>query len=101
MVEKEPFGYQRPVLTPAELEVKLERVDELVNQLIDTELAADEFHELEDLLVESPEARQEYVGMMQLHADLIEYYNPREKAAGVPVLGSFTSTIDMPAQPQG
>ena len=76
MAEKEPFGYQKPALHESELAERLDRVDELVNLMLDDQLVDENVRELETLLTDSPEARTQYVGMVQLHADLIEYYNP-------------------------
>ncbi len=94
--EKEPFGFQKPTLNEQELATRLDRVDELVSLLIDDELAEENVRELETLLVDSPEARCQYVGMIQLHTDLIEYYNPRSYAAGTsPILAHLTESIDV------
>lgn len=96
MAEKEPFGYQKPALNDKQLAEKLDRVDELVSLLLDDELVDQNVTELEALLLDSQEARTQYVGMIQLHTDLIEYYNPRSMVgASSPILANFTSSVDV------
>lgn len=96
MAEKEPFGYQKPALNDKELAEKLDRVDELVSLLLDDELADQNVSELEALLLDSQEARTQYVGMIQLHTDLIEYYNPRSMiGANSPILANFITSVDV------
>ena len=105
MAEKEPFGFQRPPLTEQQLAEKLNRVDELVNILLDDELSDTNVSELESLLVETPEARSQYVGMIQLHTDLLEYYNPTSRLKlDAPVLsqlgksGTAAPATEQPAE---
>lgn len=96
---KEPFGYQKPALDGKALAAKLERVDELVSLMLDDELDDPRVTELESLLLDSAEARSQYVGMIQLHTDLIEYYNPQSTlAATSPVLAQLAQSVD--ATPQ-
>lgn len=92
MADKEPFGYQKPTLDDSQLADKLERVDELVSLMLDDELDNDRVTELEGLLLDSSQARQQYVGMVQLHVDLIEYYNPKSAIAS-PVLAALNTDI--------
>lgn len=101
MSEKQTFGFEKPQKSPAELTADLDRVDELVSQLLDDELGDAEFSELEGILMQSGKARAEYVGLMQLHADLIDYYNPQRPAGTEsPVLSSLTQIVDvMPPVP--
>lgn len=94
--EKEPFGYQRPALNDKQLTDKLDRVDELVSLLLDDELEDQDVRELEGLLLESPQARTQYVGMIQLHTDLIEYYNPQSlSATKSPILAHLGDGVDV------
>lgn len=96
VAEKEPFGYQKPALNESEMAERLDRVDELVNLMLDDQLVEENVRELETLLIDSSEARTQYVGMVQLHADLIEYYNPQSLAAATaPILANVTNTIDV------
>ncbi|WP_425399826.1 hypothetical protein [Aeoliella sp.] len=97
---KEPFGYQKPALDDHELATKLERVDELVSLMLDDELDDPKVTELEGLLMESQQARSQYVGMIQLHTDLMEYYNPQSTlGAASPILAQLTQSVDATAQP--
>ncbi|MEN1680044.1 MAG: hypothetical protein AAGJ46_10650 [Planctomycetota bacterium] len=59
--------------------VNLDRVDELLSLLIDDAVSDDEFAELEDMLLTSGDARERYVGGVQLHADLIAHYRGAPK----------------------
>ncbi len=96
MADKEPFGYQKPSLDDQELSQRIDRVDELVNQLLDDELQEANVRELESLLIDSPEARTQYVGMMQLHTDLIDYYRPQTAAAATsPILSHLSDSVDV------
>lgn len=102
MAEQEPFGYQKPPSSSKELDAKLDRVDELVNLLIDDAIEEDGFQELESLLEESVTARIQYVGLMQLHVDLMDHYNPRAVGGkSTPVLAHLTDTLNVaPTPPQ-
>ena len=92
---KEPFGYQKPALDDKELATKLERVDELVSLMLDDELDEPKVTELESLLLDSQLARCQYVGMIQLHTDLVEFYNPQSTAAATsPVLAQLNQPTD-------
>lgn len=88
-------------MNDGELATKLERVDELVSLMLDDELDNERVSELESLLLDSREARAEYVGMVQLHADLLEYYNPKPAGSTVPVLAAIDTPTDTttPAEP--
>ena len=88
MAEKEPFGYEKPALTGSQLAAKLERVDELVSLMLDDELDNERVTELETLLLDSREARDQYLGLVQLHADLIEHYGA-ESTGVSPVLAAL------------
>lgn len=77
----------------------LDRVDELVSMLLDDELSDREMRELNALLEGTPEARKRYLGLMQLHTDLVEYYRPPEQApVKSPVLGFLGEAFNMPGQ---
>lgn len=96
VAEKEPFGFQKPSLSDQDLTARLDRVDELVNLMIDDKLDDPHIAELEGLISENPEARSQYVGMLQLHADLLDYYNPKSLAEETsPVLASLAGLADV------
>lgn len=57
-------------------ETTLDRVDLLVSALVDEHISDAELQELESLLEESLEARQRYMQGMQLHANLMQHYQP-------------------------
>lgn len=96
MPENQPFGFEKPQKSPAEVTADLDRVDQLVSQLLDDELGDAELSELEGILMESGAARTEYVGLMQLHADLTDYYKPqRDSGTESPVLSGLTQVVDV------
>ena len=80
MSEKEPFGYQRPSLPLEEIDATLDRADALVHRLLDEELSDCDGEELQELMLSSPGARQKYTGVLELHTNLIEFFNPDEEA---------------------
>lgn len=91
MAEKEPFGFQKPPLSDQELTARLDRVDELVNLMLDDNLEDPHIDELEKLLSNDPKARLQYLSMMQLHTDLIEYYKPDSSLENIsPVLANLS-----------
>jgi len=99
MSDKKPFGFQKPQKSPAEVTADLDRVDVLVSQLLDEELGEAEYTELEGILMESGAARTEYVGLMQLHVDLTEYYRPESTTSETsPVLGGLSQFVDVMPQ---
>ncbi|WP_145248192.1 hypothetical protein [Aeoliella mucimassa] len=101
MSYKEPFGYQKPALSDQELATKLDRVDELVSTLLDDELDDTYVGELEALLLDSTEARSQYIGMIQLHTDLMEFYNPSKQLdLDSPVLSQLTQSPTGPTSTQ-
>jgi hypothetical protein len=51
--------------------------------LLDEQISADEFSELDDALLNDGQARETYVGSVQLHADLLAHF-ARDAAALAP-----------------
>lgn len=73
----------------------LDRIDVLVGQMLDDSLADQEFEELEKMLLASEDARKKYVGLMQLHFDLMAHFQPslspiKPKS---PVLGFLSESL--------
>jgi hypothetical protein len=59
-----------------------ERVQELTWALVDEQISDDEMGLLDNLLLSDDEARQTYIGCVQLHADLVSHYRkPAEQTA--------------------
>lgn len=69
-----------------DLDAPIDRLDELVSQLLDDSLADHEFAELEETLLASSEARKKYIGLMQLHVDLMDHFQQGDRPKS-PVLG--------------
>ena len=62
-----------------ETDEPLDEVQELVWALVDDQATEAEIHRLEELLLESDEARQTYVMCMQMHADLHFLLGPKPR----------------------
>jgi len=87
----------------SDVELKVDRLDELLSLIIDDNITDAEVHELGAMLEDNPQARQRYVEGMQLHADLIQHFHP-ERGSGdslvSPVLGLLdTSDSDVAMPP--
>lgn len=66
-----------------ETDEPLDEVQELVWALVDDQATEAEIHHLEELLLESDEARQTYVMCMQMHADLHFLLGPKPQLPDV------------------
>jgi hypothetical protein len=78
-----------------------ERVQELTWAMLDEQITDDEFGLLDTLLLSDETARQNYVGCVQLHAELVAHFaEPATKttASGTQVLG-FLSGDSSPGLP--
>ncbi|MEO1498583.1 MAG: hypothetical protein AAFV43_15675 [Planctomycetota bacterium] len=67
--------------TEAELDTKIDRLDELVSFYFDDGIADHEVTELEGLLFADESNLKRYVDHARLHADLVEHFNPRGEAS--------------------
>jgi hypothetical protein len=79
----------------------LERVQELTWAMLDEQLSDDEFRLLENLLLSDDDARDTYVNCVQLHAELMSHYSPRQLEAATaagkssPVLGFLGGDVPL------
>src|SRR5262245_21239617 len=95
--------------TPHHDSVVNERVQELTWSLVDEQISDDEMRLLDNLLLSDDDARQTYIGCIQLHTDLAQHFGqPTEK--GTPrtgkslVLGFLnegTSGVGLESPPTG
>ena len=78
-----------------------DRVQELTWELVDEQINDDELRLLENLLLSDDQARDTYVGCIQLHTDLLHHYGSLPIAPGgtestrFPVLG-FLNDASLP-----
>jgi hypothetical protein len=79
-------------------------VEQLTWSLVDEMISPDEINRLEQLIIESDEARSTYVRCMQMHADLHYMFNepkPISIADLEKKAESLPAPIDMPHHPTG
>lgn len=89
-------------ITDEELGESIERIDELVGLLLDDQLDDEQMGELGKLIETDADARSKYVGLMQLHADLTDFFNPpkEQDPKNMPVLGFLADDFPAPGMPQ-
>ena len=78
-----------------------DHLEELIWALIDENLDDDGLRELEEHLLNDPQAREKYLDSCRLHVDLIDHFQPPvEPPPQSPVLGSlgevFNDSSDRP-----
>jgi hypothetical protein len=75
-----------------------QRVQELTWALLDDQINADEFTELDNALLNDVQARQTYVGCVQLHRDLLAHFAcyaapPASPSTRSPILGFLNAAM--------
>jgi hypothetical protein len=81
-----------------------DRVQELTWALLDEQINDDEFHLLDNLLLSDENARDSYIGCVQLHADLMSHFAalPAETGSNVgsgsQILGFLNSDLPLGLQ---
>ncbi|HEX2477074.1 MAG TPA: hypothetical protein VHK01_20130 [Lacipirellulaceae bacterium] len=73
-------------------ETSPQRIQELTWVLLDEQISAEEFNELENALLNDVQAREKYVGCVQLHTDLLTHFArdaapPASASTKSPILG--------------